>query len=124
MRGRPAEFWRRDDGPVTEGLGQAAPAPSTARFVTEIVHKELGAMAVAVERSGDAVRVVFEVADAVARVALETQRASLLDALHTSGVRVASVVVVVRSGGIPLAQGPRKPKGRSEDDAKNLDLVG
>jgi hypothetical protein len=115
----PADFWRRVDRPVTE----TAPASAT-RFVTQIVHKELGPMEVVVERNGDAVRVVFGVADAVAKVALETQRASLLEALHVAGVRVASVVVSVRAGGIPFAPSRAKAKPRSDADEGDLDLVG
>jgi hypothetical protein len=110
---RAAEIWRRADGPVTGRANVAAnatgetgtsTAPTTqARFVTQVVHKELGAMEITVERKDDSVRVVFEVTDAVARVAVETQRNELLASLHAAGVQVASVVVSVRAGGIALA---------------------
>lgn len=106
---RAAEIWRRADGPVTgranvAGETDSSTAPATrARFVTQVVHKELGPMEITVERKDDSVRVVFEVTDAVARVAVETQRNELLASLHAAGVQVASVVVSVRTGGIALA---------------------
>jgi hypothetical protein len=107
-----AEIWRPVDGAVTDGgVDTVAPAPKT-RFVTEIDHPELGPMAVTVERNDGAVRVIFEVQDAIARVALETQRGALLSSLYAAGVKIASVVVSVRSGGITIAQRSSITRGK------------
>jgi Flagellar hook-length control protein FliK len=107
--GGAAENWRPVDGAVTTGVsanGLAAPVTSAEKtsFVTDVVHKELGPMRITVERKDGAVRVVFEVQDPIARVAVETQRAALLSSLYEAGVKVASVVVSIRSGGIAFAQ--------------------
>jgi len=103
-----AENWRPVDGAVTTSLSASGLAPVAATektsFTTEVAHKELGPMRITVERKDGAVRVVFEVQDPIARVAIETQRAALLSSLYAAGVKVASVVVTVRSGGIAFAQ--------------------
>ena len=132
-----AENWRRVDGPVTAAPGDARPAaPATsARFVTHVLHPELGAMDVTVERKEDSVRVVFEVADAVAQVALETQRSALVASLHAAGVQVASVAVSIRAGGTALAprvsptrakraNGDASPAAGDASAKSGLDLVG
>ena len=133
--GRPAEIWRPVDGLMTTATGTGAEAaPANTTFTTEVVHKELGAMSITVERKDSAVRVVFEVADAVARVAIETQRASLLSSLYAAGVKVASVTVAIRTGGIAFAQRsvttkPKRPPSETSPDVGNeapgaLDVVG
>ena len=91
-------------------------------------------MSVTVERNDGAVRVIFEVQDAVARVAVETQRGALLSSLYAAGVRIASVVVSVRNGGTTIAQRSSIARSRrASSDAEpepgpatpsGLDLVG
>jgi hypothetical protein len=133
------ENWRPVDGAVTTGVSASAlasPVPATEKttFVTEVTHKELGPMSITVERKDGAVRVVFEVQDSIARVAVETQRGALLSSLYAAGVKVASVVVSVRSGGIAFAQRSpmikaKRTTSESEPDVGKdarsaLDLVG
>ncbi len=100
-----AETWRSVDGPVTTGAAVTPPSPAEkTSLVTEVTHAELGPMRITVERKDGAVRVVFEVRDPIALVAVESQRASLLSSLYGAGVTVASVIVSVRSGGTAFAQ--------------------
>lgn len=100
-----AENWRPVDGAVTSSAGafDVAPTEKTS-FTSEVVHQELGPMSVTVERKDGSVRVIFEVRDEIARVAVETQRAGLLSSLYGAGVKVASVTVAVKSGGTTIAQ--------------------
>ena len=132
---RPAEIWRPVDSAVTTAAAVTASSPAErTSLVSEVVHAELGPMRITVEREDGAVRVVFEVADTVARVAVETQRASLLSSMYGAGIKVASVVVAVRSGGTAFAQRSlttktKRAKSDSAPDVGNeassaLDVVG